>query len=138
MTYPMWNADKTGILVDNGQEGVSFLECGPEFESLKLSASDWSGHPVKSLSKEEIAVQLEQSRADMRCSPAQMRLALLAAGLLDQVQAIADGNPEASIVWEYATVITRNSPLIASLGGDNGFTPEEIDALLIAAMKVTT
>jgi hypothetical protein len=67
-----------------------------------------------------------------------MRLALLAAGVLDQVQAIADGDPEASIVWEYATVITRNNPLIALLGGDNGFTLEQIDALFIAAMKVTT
>ena len=81
---------------------------------------------------------LANARAAMRCSPAQMRLALLAAGVLDQVQAIADGNPQASIVWEYATVITRNNPLIASLGGDNGFTPEQIDALFIAAMQVRT
>ena len=85
-----------------------------------------------------VAPPPQNPRASMRCSPAQMRLALLAAGLLDQVQAIADGDPQASIVWEYATVITRNSPLIASLGGDNGFTPEEIDALFIAAMQVTT
>jgi hypothetical protein len=58
--------------------------------------------------------------------------------LLAQVQAIADADPEASIVWEYATVIERNSPLIDVLGGDNGFTPEQIDNIFRAAMNTET
>lgn len=81
---------------------------------------------------------LAAERAAMRCSPAQMRLTLHRAGLLTQVQAIADADPEASIVWEYATEIVRNSPLIDALGGENGFTPEEIDDLFRQAMAVTT
>lgn len=79
---------------------------------------------------------IEEQRAVMRCSPVQMRIALKRAGLLDQVQAIADADAEASIVWEYATQIVRNSPLIDALGGENGFTPEEIDNLFTAAMAV--
>lgn len=79
---------------------------------------------------------LASERAAMRCSPAQMRLTLHRMGLLAQVQAIADADPEASIVWEYATVIERNSPLIEALGGDNGFTPEQIDDIFRAAMQV--
>jgi hypothetical protein len=77
---------------------------------------------------------LQAERAAMRCSPAQMRLALHRAGLMAQVQGIADSDPEAAIVWEYATQIVRNSPLIEALGGPQGFTPEQIDDLFRAAM----
>lgn len=72
----------------------------------------------------------------MVCSPAQMRLELLAAGLLDQVQSIADSDPAASIVWEYATRIERTSHLVDALGGQNGFTPEQIDDIFRAAMQI--
>lgn len=65
---------------------------------------------------------------------AQMRLALYRAGLLDHVQAIADSDPEASIVWEYATTIYRNSPFIDALKG--GFTDEQIDDLFATAAKI--
>jgi hypothetical protein len=79
---------------------------------------------------------LAAERAAMICTPAQMRLALHRMGLLAQVQAIADSDPEASIVWEYATSIVRTSPLIEALGAD--FTPEEIDDIFRAAMAVQT
>lgn len=77
---------------------------------------------------------LAAERADMRCTPAQMRLTLHRMDLLTQVQAIADADPEASIVWEYATVIERTSPLIDALGGPNGFTDTQIDDIFRAAM----
>lgn len=80
---------------------------------------------------------LEQERSNMRCSPAQMRIALIRLGLLEQVQAIADSDPEASVVWEYATIIERTSPLIDALGGPNGFTPEQIDDIFRAAMEIS-
>ena len=79
---------------------------------------------------------LAEERAAMICTPAQMRLALHRMGLLSQVQAIADADPEASIVWEYATKIVRNSPLIEALGTD--FTPEEIDDIFRTAMAIDT
>lgn len=79
---------------------------------------------------------LAAERAAMICTPAQMRLALHRMDLLAQVQAIADSDPEASIVWEYATQIVRTSPLIEALGTD--FTPEEIDNIFRAAMAVET
>ena len=80
--------------------------------------------------------QLAIERANMVCSPAQMRLTLHRMGLLAQVQAIADADTEASIIWEYATNIERNSLLIDALGGENGFTPEQIDDIFRAAMQV--
>jgi len=78
---------------------------------------------------------LAAERAAMRCTPAQMRLTLHRMDLLTQVQAIADADPEASIVWEYATVIERTSPLIDALGGPNGFTATQIDDIFRAAMQ---
>lgn len=72
----------------------------------------------------------------LQCSPAQMRLTLHRAGLLATVQAIADGDPEASIVWEYATLIVRDSPFILALEAQSGLTGAEIDALFAAAMLV--
>lgn len=125
MTYPMWNPDKTGILTDRGNGVISFVESGAEFDALKHTASDW--HEVE-------AIQPIPSRSEMICTPAQMRLALHRMGLLGQVQAIADADPEASIVWEYATQVVRTSPLIDALGSD--FTPEQIDGIFIAAMAV--
>ena len=79
---------------------------------------------------------LAAERAAMICTPAQMRLALHRMGLLTHVQAIAEADPEASIVWEYATQILRTSPLIEALSGD--FTPEQIDDIFRAAMAVET
>lgn len=73
-------------------------------------------------------------RGVMQCTPAQMRLTLHRMGLLATVQAIAGSDPEASIVWEYATVILRNSPFIAALQGQSGLTDAQIDDLFLRAM----
>ena len=78
---------------------------------------------------------LAAERAAMRCTPAQMRLTLHRMDLLTQVQEIAGADPEASIVWEYATIIERTSPLIDALGGPNGFTDTQIDDIFRAAMQ---
>lgn len=72
----------------------------------------------------------------------QGRLALLAAGLLDAVDAGIAGivNPverrAAQIDWEYATEIRRDSPLIASLGPALGLSEAQIDELFIAAAGI--
>ena len=74
--------------------------------------------------------------APLQCTPAQMRLTLHRAGQLATVQDIADSDPEASIVWEYATVIVRDSPFIAALSAASGLTDVQIDALFDEAMSV--
>ena len=78
---------------------------------------------------------LASIRHKMECSPAQMRLALHGMGLLATVQDIADSDPEAAIVWEYATVIYRTSPFIAALQWQSGLTDAEIDAIFLRAMN---
>lgn len=71
----------------------------------------------------------------MHCTPAQIRLALHRAGRLAEVQAIADADAEASIVWEYAITIERESPFIEALKV-GAFTDAEIDAIFLAASEI--
>jgi len=72
----------------------------------------------------------------LQCSPSQMRLTLHRAGLLPAVQTIADSDPEASIVWEYATTIVRDSPFISALSAASGLTDQDIDNIFLTAMQV--
>lgn len=81
-------------------------------------------------------IALAEWRANVSVSPAQMRIALHRMGELDAVQAIVDADKEASIIWEYATRIDRNSPLIAALSSGH-YTQSEIDGMFAAAAQVT-
>ena len=68
----------------------------------------------------------------------QARLALLAAGLLDTVDAAiaameGAAGQAARIAWEYATEISRANPLFAALTAQLGLTAEHLDALFITA-----
>lgn len=73
-----------------------------------------------------------------RVTPAQMRIALHRAGLLDAVNQIVSTDAEAAIVWEYAVEILRQSPLIEALKGNQirPFADDEIDALFAQAAAV--
>ncbi|WP_226780353.1 hypothetical protein [Oceaniglobus trochenteri] len=82
----------------------------------------------------DVAAALAAWRGRASCSPAQMRLHLHRIGELSAVQAIADADPEASIVWEYATRIDRASPFIEALKGD--YTDEQIDDMFRAAAAI--
>jgi len=68
----------------------------------------------------------------------QARLALLGAGLLaqvnDAVAAMLGVEGEAArIEWEYATEVSRESPLVAGLIASLGLTEAQLDALFVAA-----
>jgi hypothetical protein len=68
----------------------------------------------------------------------QARRALLDAGLLDAVEAaVAAATRDVQIVWEYAPNIVRNSPFIAAMGPALGLSDAQIDALFIAARRIT-
>jgi hypothetical protein len=70
-------------------------------------------------------------------SPAQARLALLDAGLLDQVEAaVAAGSRATQIAWEMATSIERNSPTVAALSAALGLTDTQLDDLFTTAAAI--
>lgn len=67
----------------------------------------------------------------------QARLALLGAGLLDDVEAvIASAGREAQIEWEYASVVERSNPVIAAVQQQQGMTDAQIDDLFREAAKL--
>lgn len=79
-----------------------------------------------------------QARIPLAVSMRQARLALLGAGLLSQVNSAlaAMGGVEgdaARIEWEYATEVSRTSPLVANLTAALGLTNSQLDELFTAA-----
>jgi len=67
-------------------------------------------------------------------TPLQARKALLAAGMLAQVEAaVAVGPPEARLAWEYGLEVRRDSPLIAAMAAALGLDGTAVDQLFVAA-----
>ena len=67
-------------------------------------------------------------------SPRQARLALFAAGILDQVEtAVKAAGGAVQISWDYATEINRHDPLIVSIGASLGLTEDQIDLIFTQA-----
>jgi hypothetical protein len=65
----------------------------------------------------------------------QARLALLADGLLDDIDA-ALSTPEYKIWWEYSTVVERNNYLVNDILKILGKSDEEIDQMFIGASQL--
>lgn len=67
----------------------------------------------------------------------QAKLALLAAGLLDDVDsAVASADRATQIEWEYATEVHRSWPTISAVATVAGLTSEQVDNLFIAASNL--
>ena len=67
----------------------------------------------------------------------QARLALLSAGLLDDVEmVIAAAGREAQLEWEYASVVERSNPAVAIVQQQHALTDAQIDDLFREAAKL--
>jgi len=71
----------------------------------------------------------------------QARLALLARGVLDQVDAAIESLPSpdreaARIEWDYSSVVARNSPLVVMMGAALGLDDAALDELFITAARL--
>ena len=67
----------------------------------------------------------------------QARLALLSAGLLDDVEAvISAAGREAQLEWEYAAVVERSNPAVAIVQQQKALTDAQIDDLFREAAKL--
>lgn len=67
----------------------------------------------------------------------QARLALLGAGLLDDVEAvISAAGRVAQIEWEYAAVVDRSNPAVAAVQQQQALTDAQIDDLFREAAKL--
>ena len=67
----------------------------------------------------------------------QARLALLSAGLLDDVEmVIAAAGREAQLEWEYAAAVDRSNPAVAAVQQQEALTDAQIDDLFREAAKL--
>ena len=67
----------------------------------------------------------------------QARLALLNAGLLDDVEVVmAAAGREAQLEWEYAAVVDRSNPAVAAVQQQEALTDAQIDDLFREAAKL--
>ena len=67
----------------------------------------------------------------------QARLALLSAGLLDDVEmVVAAAGREAQLEWEYAAVVDRSNPAVAAVQQQKSLTDAQIDDLFREAAKL--
>ena len=67
----------------------------------------------------------------------QARLALLSAGLLDDVEAvISAAGRVAQLEWEYAAVVDRSNPAVAAVQQQQGITDAQIDDMFREAAKL--
>jgi len=70
-------------------------------------------------------------------SPMQAKMALLQAGLLDDVETfIAEASRDIQIAWEYASEFKRTSPLLLSLSELLGLTSTQLDELFALAKGI--
>jgi hypothetical protein len=80
-----------------------------------------------------------QSQVPASVTPRQLRLALLFAGKLAQVEAFVAGDqapPEAVISWEYATEFLRGDPMLGQFAAMLGLSDDDVDGLFIAAAQI--
>lgn len=94
-------------------------------------------YEVIDFTQEEIDARAEQKRIaaiPAQVSPRQIRQALNAAGLRQQVEdAIAAGDQNMKDWWEFSLSIERNHPLVIAMAAALNVTERELDDLFTAA-----
>jgi len=82
----------------------------------------------------QAVIDAEKARIPKSVSMRQARLALLAADLLDTVDAaINQAGGAAKIEWEYAATVERDSTLVSGMTAALGLTEQQLDDLFLAA-----
>lgn len=68
----------------------------------------------------------------------QARAALLAANLLDDVEAAVSVSPDRNLklAWEHALHFERNHPMISGIAGALGLSDEQLDELFLNASQI--
>lgn len=91
----------------------------------------WAGVPREPPAPPPAPVPIEISNA-------QARVALRRAGLLSAVNAaVAAADAEAQDLWEYGTVLRRDSALVIDLAAAVGLTPDQTDDLFRTAATIS-
>lgn len=71
---------------------------------------------------------LEEWRASATCTPRQLRLALNAVGLRDEVEeAVASASRDIKDMWDYSLVFERFDPILNSMANGLGMSDAQLD-----------
>lgn len=114
------------IVLENGQ-----IISGTFLLGLPDGAREATPEEIASYEAEKSKNQTPQT-----ISPRQARLALLGAGLLDEVDTMLATNKAWQIEWEYATKIERSSPLISAMATQLNLTDTQIDEMFASAAQL--
>ena len=99
-------------------------------DAVTFPVVDWTAEAIAEYEAQALANQREQ----MICSPAQGRLALLNAGLLDAVESwVATQSRAVQIEYASRTEWRRTWPLVVSAATALGLSDTDLDALFAAA-----
>lgn len=122
--------DDAWQIVDDFRGFVGYDETGEKHEIKELNQKpdpNWTAEPPELPPAPITVVTMRQAR-----------LALLGAGLLDQVNGAIEALPEpdrtaAAIEWEYAGVVERDGPITQTLAGALGLTEQQLNDLFTTA-----
>lgn len=132
MIYEYRNAEGTIIAATNSRGHVVILEPDHPFWEVALEAKPAPfvpPAPPPPPPADPVPVQA--------VSRFQARAALLAAGLLEKVEAaVAAADPFTRLAWTDATEFRRDSPTIAALADAVGLSGDDLDQLFEAAAGV--
>lgn len=129
----------TGWIVN----GVTYIPNNPSLpEYHKLQ--DWiaaGNTPEPEYTSEELSAHAEALRLSKTVSMRQARLALLASGILSQIEAAIAALPEpdksaVTIEWEYAQEVKRSHAWVIALGTQLGLTDQQLDDLFTLAASL--
>jgi len=95
------------------------------------------GIPLDFVEDSDIAATVRSFQPGMSVTPRQFRLALNATGMRANIEAyVAAGSQDMKDTWEFATVIERNSAIIAAGAAELGLTEAQIDDLFTLAASL--
>lgn len=120
---------------------VKITRGGMEY-SARIEGGTWLHAELREWIKNGGAIEpfeAPQIPAPQSVTPRQAKLALLSAGLLDDVESAISAIPDpatkrvAQIEWEYAQEIKRDWPLLVQLATSMGMTTTDLDELFTQA-----
>lgn len=99
--------------------------------------NEWQQPTPEEIEAKRADAEVWWRRKRMNVTPLQFRLALDAAGLLDDCEAVVAAAPRAvQLSWEYAVTIERTNPFIDQFAAAIGKTAEEVDAIFETAAQI--
>lgn len=132
----------TGFKADEADKNHPALKVDinePNLPTLKELAATTLKEEIDKLIEESDEMKLRNSEFNSdgvpyKISIRQAKLALLGAGLLDDIEnAIASADRSVQISWEYATEFERDNPLILYFQSRLNLSKEQVDNLFIQA-----